>query len=1415
MNATPRVRGHVAARQFSAVAKKPAQSTTKIPGVAAPQRWALRSLLLASATGVFLSPDAGWSQSAPTPTALPTGGQVKAGSASINQSGAAMTVNQGSQKAIINWQTFNIGGQASVTFQQPNAGAVALNRVLSTSPSQIYGQLNANGQVFLINPSGITFAPGAQVDVGGLVASTLNIKDADFLAGNYSFTRDGSTGAVVNQGTIKATAGGYIGLLAPEVRNEGIVSAQLGTVVLAAGEKVTMTFADSGNVSVQVDPATVRTLIENRNLISAPDGRILMSAKAATVLLGGTINNSGVVEADSLVANGGVVTLEASSAITNTGTISASGAIAGGVGDGGSIRLVSDGTTTVGGIIAARGGAAGGNGGTVETSGHVVDISGVKVDTTAPNGKTGNWLLDPYDLTVTDASGSTTVTPSGGTYTSGASGSTVTNNDVNTALATTNVTLQTGGSAGDGHGNGDIFVNGAISWSSGNSLTMNAFRDINVNANVTHSGSTGALALNPNTGAGGGNLNVASGFSVTLSGGTSLSIGGTPYTLITTPGQLQAVAGDLSGHYAVANDLDMSGFAFTPIGTGGTGPTNFSGVFEGFGHSIANLTIDQPAASYVGLFGANTGLLNDVHVDRVAVTGVMDVGGLAGFNAGLVRNSEVTGTVLGGSGSSSFSFGGLIGCNCQAVNGFAFGTVVNSYSMANVSGGSGAGGIGGLVGTNQGGIIGSFTMGGTVTGGSASSNVGGLAGTNVSNQHGINATISQSFAQDTVGAGDGSTAVGGLVGFNNSIINGGSYARGTVTAGANASQIGGLVGANTIVGALNAGGVIDNASAIGSVAAGSGSQQIGGLAGYNLGTITNSFSVTTVTAAAGTSLVGGLVGLNDHQSTYTGTISNSYSLSTVKSGSGASQIGGLVGGNLGRITNSFFSFGGLGTIIAGSANNMVGGIAGNNASTGVIDHTPSFAAMTVADGSDIGGVAGVNNGLITNGTYWRADDGITVVGPGGYVGGLVGGNGQTGVIDGASAIGLISIGPPIFGTSTGTSGAIIGGLVGSNNGTIQNSYTNVNIQVQNETQYVGGLAGTNGNGLGTNAVISNSYALGTITGTGFVSQVGGLVGWNLPFFTNASGGGANYLPGTITNSFSQVTINGGTQDIGGLVGQNSGTIDSSHTFGGQVIVGTHTMGIGGLIGRNQGIITNSYNSATVQAGSASNGVGGLVGINQQTITGSYSTASVTAGDGSQNVGGLVGDNQGAILSSYVNNSGATVSAGNGSSNVGGLAGHSVNSNGGVAIDSSYAVISVQAGSASTGVGGLVGESAGTISQSWASAPVTAGDNSQNIGGLVGLNHTTITGSSAFGSVTAGNGAQNVGGLIGQAFGNALQATNSSASGNVTVGSSGNAIGSLIGLLSSGGTVTSSAGTGTVSAGPGSTNVGGQIGQTSP
>ncbi|MBV5340335.1 MAG: filamentous hemagglutinin N-terminal domain-containing protein, partial [Deltaproteobacteria bacterium] len=252
--------------------------------------------------------------------ALPIGGQVAAGQAAISTPSATqMNITQGTNQAIVNWNSFGIGRGEAVNISQPSASSTLLNRVLGNNPSEIFGSLTANGRVFLTNPSGILFAPGASVNVGGLVASSLNIKDSDFLAGNYSFFKDGTAGSVINQGNI---SGGFVALLGNSVENAGTIVTTKGSTGFAAGDEITLGFDPAGLMAIKVDKGAYNAQISNSGVIEADGGTVVMTAKAADALLGSVVNNSGVIRAQTMVERNGEIILEGR-ALIQTGTLTA------------------------------------------------------------------------------------------------------------------------------------------------------------------------------------------------------------------------------------------------------------------------------------------------------------------------------------------------------------------------------------------------------------------------------------------------------------------------------------------------------------------------------------------------------------------------------------------------------------------------------------------------------------------------------------------------------------------------------------------------------------------------------------------------------------------------------------------------------------------------------------------------------------------------------------------------------------------------------------------------------------------------------------------------------------------------------------------------------------------------------------
>ena len=273
---------------------------------------------------------------------LPTGGQVVHGVGQISTpANNQLVIDQGSNKLAINWQSFDIAEGHQVTFNQPDASSVALNRVLGADGSKIMGQLDANGRVFIVNPNGVLFGQNASVNVGALVASTLKLSDADFAAGNYQFQGNGSNAAVINQGSLNASDGGAIALLGGIVINHGVIVANQGSVALAAGNKITLDFAGDGLLNVQVDEAVMDALVDNRQLIKADGGQVLLSANAGDALLKTVVNNTGIIEAQTLGEKDGKIVLLGSF-------------------DGGTVQVA--------GTLDASA-AHGGNGGFIETSG--------------------------------------------------------------------------------------------------------------------------------------------------------------------------------------------------------------------------------------------------------------------------------------------------------------------------------------------------------------------------------------------------------------------------------------------------------------------------------------------------------------------------------------------------------------------------------------------------------------------------------------------------------------------------------------------------------------------------------------------------------------------------------------------------------------------------------------------------------------------------------------------------------------------------------------------------------------------------------------------------------------------------------------------------------------------------------------
>jgi len=254
--------------------------------------------------------------------ALPIEGVVAAGQATISTpSATAMTIEQKSNSAIINWRAFGIERGEALNIAQPGTSSILLNRVTGSNPSEIFGTLSANGRIFLVNPNGILFAPGASVNVGGLLASTLAINDNDFLSEKYSFYRNGAAASVVNEGEIN---GGCIALLAgSDITNSGTLVTTGGTTSMAAGEKIILNIDPDGLVALKVDQSALNARINNSGMIEADGGTVVITTLAAGELLSSVVNNSGKIGATRMTKRDGSIVIEGGS-IINTGSLTAS-----------------------------------------------------------------------------------------------------------------------------------------------------------------------------------------------------------------------------------------------------------------------------------------------------------------------------------------------------------------------------------------------------------------------------------------------------------------------------------------------------------------------------------------------------------------------------------------------------------------------------------------------------------------------------------------------------------------------------------------------------------------------------------------------------------------------------------------------------------------------------------------------------------------------------------------------------------------------------------------------------------------------------------------------------------------------------------------------------------------------------------
>ncbi len=451
----------------------------------------------------------------------PKGGAVTSGSARISSGGGGVTtIRQRSNRAVIDWQSFDVGTQESVSYLQPGQHAAILNRVTGgAGASQIDGSLTANGQVFVLNPDGVVIGETGRIaSRGGFVASTLDIEDSMFMrGGDLRLSGDGS-GAVINRGVIESEAGDVV-LVAPRIGNFGTLRAKAGTAALGAGTAAWLRPADDQILHIDTGLQIGGRGVDNQGIIKAAqaelkaaggsvydlainqsgtvratgverrNGRILLSSG------GGSLEVSGTQEARNQDGSGGVIyagggfqgsdaAIENAETLTVRDTAVFDVSASAGEADGGRVILWSDGLTSFQGSIKATGGTDSGDGGFAEVSGlKRLDFRPSSVDLSAETGSAGTLLLDPDDLLIVDArmqgeaavvdtgSGTVTPEPGSGVWDPDFAGSEVLAETVEGLLETTNVVLQASGS---------IFGRAPVETTAGstNNLTLTAGQDI-------------------------------------------------------------------------------------------------------------------------------------------------------------------------------------------------------------------------------------------------------------------------------------------------------------------------------------------------------------------------------------------------------------------------------------------------------------------------------------------------------------------------------------------------------------------------------------------------------------------------------------------------------------------------------------------------------------------------------------------------------------------------------------------------------------------------------------------------------------------------------------------------------------------------------------------------------------------------
>ncbi|TKI70427.1 filamentous hemagglutinin N-terminal domain-containing protein [Sulfurimonas crateris] len=616
-------------------------------------------------------------------SAAPSDGVVTTGTATISQTPNTTTITQSTQKASINWQSFSIASNETVNFVQPSSSSVTLNRVIGNSASTIAGNMNANGQVFLLNPNGVIFTKGSQVNVGALVASTLNMSDTDFNNGNYVLSGSSSV-SVLNQGDITTANGGYVVFAAKSVTNEGTITSQEGNVQLASGEQISLNINGNSLLSLTIDKGTYDSLVSNKGIIQADGGSVYLTSQAMDSVLSGVVNNSGVIEAQSIGTKDGKIVLFA-----HGGSIHAGGTLDTGAGTG-----------------------------FIETSGEVFSSDDTLHVTT------GEWLIDPVDLIIDSTLASTIST----TLNGGADVTQSATNDITVSApiswSSNILTLDAGNNINintqlDLTSTAGLFLKYAQTTSSG---TYNVYAPVNIAStgsfSTQHASDTvvnytiisDATALQ----------NINSGLSGKYALGSNIDASSianfVPLGKISTPftGKFDGLGHAIDKLTVNSSDLltdvglfgDISGATIENLGLTNidiTSTNNYSvGGLVGFmnnastikksyvdGGIIRNTNANNGTGGFVGqIYDAASNISESfANVAIVNTNTIQNVGGFVGENGGVIKDSYALGSI-----DNADYTGGFVGWNSNE-NQTSTGSIINSYANVTITNSTHTGGF--------------------------------------------------------------------------------------------------------------------------------------------------------------------------------------------------------------------------------------------------------------------------------------------------------------------------------------------------------------------------------------------------------------------------------------------------------------------------------------------------------------------------------------------------------------------------------------------------------------------------------------------------------------------------------------------------------------------------------------------------